>query len=149
MYATPPTTSSSSAKKQECVFLAISDVMGNVIAATVLTRWFSLEQIITLATTQLMKTTVQVCQGFHCPLCKIALVNQISMSFFYVYQTALVQTLLSNSPRKIMDQERHGNVKIVKNASITTMFAITKLSVLMEVTKWNAVSISDIVKSIL
>ena len=48
-----------------------------------------------------------------------------------------------------MDQERHGNVKIVKNASITTMFAITKLSVLMEVTKWNAVSILDIFKSIL
>ena len=48
-----------------------------------------------------------------------------------------------------MDQERHGNVKIVKNASIMTMFAITKLSVLMEVTKWNAVSILDIFKSIL
>ena len=83
------------------------------------------------------------------PLCKIALVNQISMSFFYVYQTALVQKFLSNSPRKIMDQERHGNVKIVKNASITKMFAIMKLSVLMAATKWNAVSILDIVKSIL
>ena len=50
---------------------------------------------------------------------------------------------------KIMDQEKHGNVKIVKNASITTMFAITKLSVLMAVTKWNAVSILDISKLIL
>ena len=91
--------------------------------------------------------------GFPLPLIwklsKIALVNQISMSFFYVYQTALVQTLLSNSPRKIMDQERHGNVKIVKNASITKMFAIMKLSVLMAATKWNAVSILYIVKSIL
>ena len=48
-----------------------------------------------------------------------------------------------------MDQERHGNVKIVKNASITKMFAIMKLSVLMAATKWNAVSILDIVKSIL
>ena len=48
-----------------------------------------------------------------------------------------------------MDQERHGNVKIVKNASITTMFVITKLSVLMEVTKWNAVRILDIFKLIL
>ena len=45
-----------------------------------------------------------------------------------------------------MDQEKLGNAKTVKNASITTMFAITKLSVLMEVTKWNAVSILDIVK---
>ena len=71
------------------------------------------------------------------------------MSFFYVYQTALVQTLLSNSPRIIMDQERHGNVRIVTNASITKMFAIMKLSVLMAATKWNAVSILDIVKSIL
>ena len=48
-----------------------------------------------------------------------------------------------------MDQERHGNVKIVKNASITKMFAIMKLSVLMAATKWNAVSILDIVKLIL
>ena len=49
---------------------------------------------------------------------------------------------------RIMDQERHGNVKRVKNASITIMFAITKLSVLMEVMKWNAVSILGIVNSI-
>ena len=48
-----------------------------------------------------------------------------------------------------MDQERLGNVKIVKNASITKMFAIMKLSVLMAATKWNVVSILDIVKSIL
>ena len=48
-----------------------------------------------------------------------------------------------------MDQERHGNVKIVKNASISKMFAIMKLSVLMAATKWNAVSILDIFKSIL
>ena len=71
------------------------------------------------------------------------------MLFIYAYQTALVQILLSNFRGQIMDQERHGNVKIVKNASITKMFAITKLSVLMAVTKWNAVSILDIFKSIL
>ena len=78
-----------------------------------------------------------------------ALVDQIFMPSFYVYQTALVQKFLNNSPEQIMDRERHGNVKIVKNALITRMFAITKLSVLMEVTKWNAVSILDIFKSIL
>ena len=82
-------------------------------------------------------------------LSQVALVDQIFMLFVYVFQAALVKKFLSNSPRKIMDQERHGNVKIVKNALITRMFAITKLSVLMEVTKWNAVSILDIFKSIL
>ena len=70
------------------------------------------------------------------------------MLFIYAYQTALVQILLSNFRGQIMDQERYGNVKRVKNASITIMFAITKLSVLMEVTKWNAVSILGIVNSI-
>ena len=79
----------------------------------------------------------------------MALVDHIFISFISIYQTALVLKLLSNSPMRIMDQERHGNVKIARNASITAMFAITKLSVLMEVTKWNAVSSLFISKSIL